>query len=151
RFSVSGFWDDVRATGTTWFGYFGAVILFLWREPELESDRDHAVRVAVGASAPAELQDAWRRRFGVPLVEVYGSTELGLAACVPPGRTRMGTMGRPAGHVELAIHDEDDRPVPPGQRGQIVARPRFPAAAFSGYWDRPEATVEAFRNLWFHT
>jgi crotonobetaine/carnitine-CoA ligase len=151
RFSVSGFWDDIRATGATWFGYFGAVILFLWREPGLATDRDHAVRVAVGASAPAELQEAWRRRFGVPLVEVYGSTELGLAACVPPDRIRVGSMGKPVAHVELAIHDEDDRPLPPGQRGQIVARPRYPSAMFAGYWCRPEATVEAFRNLWFHT
>ena len=35
--------------------------------------------------------------------------------------------------------------------GEIVARPREPQALFRGYWKEPEATLQAFRNLWFHT
>ena len=41
--------------------------------------------------------------------------------------------------------------VPRGTPGQIVARPKFPDALFSGYYKRPDATVEAWRNLWFHS
>jgi crotonobetaine/carnitine-CoA ligase len=151
RFSASGFWDDIRATGSTFFGYFGAVILFLWRRPERPDDADNPARVAFGASAPPELVEAWERRFGLDLAEVYGSTELGLAALSPPSETRRGTMGRPVAHIELAIHDERDRPVPPGVRGEIVGRPREPYAIFDGYWRQPEATLSAFRNLWFHS
>lgn len=151
RFSVTGFWDEIRRTGTTWFGYFGAVILFLWREVESAADRDHHVRVAYGASAPSDLRQPWRERFGFPLIEVYGSTELGLTSCATPTTTKPGTMGLPVRHIELAVHDERDRPCPPGVRGEIVARPRVPHGIFQGYWNRPEDTLHSFRNLWFHT
>jgi crotonobetaine/carnitine-CoA ligase len=150
RFSASGFWDDIRATGTTYFGYFGAVILFLWRQEPRPDDADNPVRLAFGASAPPELMDDWERRFGLDLCEVYGSTELGLAACSPPGRRKAGTMGKPVSYIELAIHGDDDRPLPAGEIGQIVARPRRPEAFFASYWNRPGWTLEAFRNLWFH-
>ena len=151
RFSVTGFWEEARRTGATWFGYFGAVILFLWREPESAADRDHQVRVAYGASAPADLREPWRERFGFPLIEVYGSTELGLTSCATPTTTKHGTMGVAVDHIEIAVHDERDRPCPPGVRGEIVARPRVPHGIFQGYWDRPDDTLHAFRNLWFHT
>ena len=41
--------------------------------------------------------------------------------------------------------------MPPGTLGEIVARPTGPHSLFQGYWQEPEATLEAFRNLWFHT
>jgi crotonobetaine/carnitine-CoA ligase len=59
RFSAGGFWDDVRATGSTFFGYFGAVILFLWRQPPRPDDAQNPARVAFGASAPPELLGPW--------------------------------------------------------------------------------------------
>lgn len=151
RFSATGFWDDIRATGSTFFGYFGAVILFLWRAPTRPDDAENPARVAFGASAPAELIEAWERRFGLSLAEVYGSTELGLAALSPIAETKRGTMGRPVAHLEIEVHDEQDRAVAPGCRGEIVARSRYPYAIFDGYWRAPEATVTACRNLWFHS
>jgi len=51
----------------------------------------------------------------------------------------------------VKIFDEHDQEVPPGTPGEIVARPRRPNIMFSGYWNQPEATVKAWRNLWFHT
>jgi carnitine-CoA ligase len=151
RFSVSGFWQDIRDTGTTWFGYFGAVILFLWREPEQPEDAQNAVRLAFGAAAPPELIEAWERRFGLRLLETYGSTELGTVACPKISTIKRPTMGRPVSHLEVAIHDERDEPVPAGVVGEIVARPRRAHAIFAGYWNRPQETVEAWRNLWFHS
>jgi carnitine-CoA ligase len=151
RFGAGGFWDDVRATGSTFFGYFGAVILFLWRQPPRPDDAENPARVAFGASAPPELVEPWEERFGVHLAEVYGSTELGLAAISSPVRRRRGTMGQPVDHLEIAVHDERDRPVGAGVKGEIVARPRKPHAMFGGYWGAPEQTLTAFRNLWFHS
>jgi carnitine-CoA ligase len=109
------------------------------------------VRVAFGASAPTDLRRPWQERFGFPLVEVYGSTELGLAACTTPGTVKAGTMGLPVDHLELGVHDDRGRPLPPGVRGEIVARPRHPSCIFSGYWGRPEESLSAFRDLWFHS
>lgn len=151
RFSATAFWDDVRDLGATIFGYLGAIILLLDAQPERDDDRDHPLRVGFGAAAPPELMTRFTSRFGVTLLENYGSTECGVPSFAMPGDVRPGTMGRPAWYLEVAIHDEQDRPLPAGQRGEIVVRPREPGAIFSGYWNRPEATLEAFRNLWFHS
>src|SRR5690606_2333350 len=43
------------------------------------------------------------------------------------------------------------RPVPAGVPGELVVRSEDPWVLMAGYWNRPEATVEAWRNLWFHT
>lgn len=151
RFTLSGFWDDVRATGSTWFGYMGAVIHLLHHQPHRDDDADNPVRVAFGAAAPPGIMAEFGERFGVELLETYGSTELGPATAPRPGDVRPGTMGRPCDHLIVEIHDEHDRPVPPGTAGEIVARPAVPEGMFLGYFNRPEATIEAFRNLWFHT
>ena len=60
-------------------------------------------------------------------------------------------MGVPVDHLELRVHDEHDHPAPAGVRGEIVARPSVPNGMFAGYWNRPEDTLHAFRNLWFHS
>jgi crotonobetaine/carnitine-CoA ligase len=151
-FSASGFWDDIRACGATWMGYFGAVILFLWHNPPSPADRDHALTRAFGSSAAAELMVKWEERFGVTLYEVYGSTELGLGSGLGPGFPRkLGTMGLPCRQVEVAIVDELDNPLPPNQVGEAVWRPKEPFAIFQGYWNLPQATLDVSRNLWFHS
>ena len=151
-FSASSFWDDVRTCGATWMGYFGAVILFLWQNPPSPRDRDHRLTRAFGSSAAPELMVPWQERFGVTLHEVYGSTEIGLGSGLGPGYPRkLGTMGLPCRQVEVAIVDEHDNPLPPGQVGEAVWRPREPFAIFQGYWNLPQATLDVSRNLWFHS
>lgn len=150
-FTLKGFWDDVRDEGATWFGYMGAVIHLLHAQPRRDDDADNDLRVAFGAAAPPDIVDDFEARFGVELLETYGSTELGPASAPRPGRVRRGTMGRPCDHLHIEIHDEDDRPVETGTAGEIVARPAVPEGIFLGYFSRPDETLEAFRNLWFHT
>ena len=150
-FSASGFWDDVRSTGATFFAYMGAVIHLLYAAEPRPTDGDNQLRVAFGAAAPPEIVEDFQSRFGVELLELYGSTELGPASAPRPGRVKRGTMGLPCSHLVLQIQDEDGNPVPPGVDGEICARPTEPHAMFTGYWRQPEATIEAFRNLWFHT
>jgi crotonobetaine/carnitine-CoA ligase len=151
-FSASGFWDDIRTCGATWMGYFGAVVLFLWQNPPSPGDRDHRLTRAFGSSAAQELITAWEERFGVILHEVYGSTEIGLGSGLGPGFPRkLGTMGLPCRQVEVAIVDENDNPLPPGEVGESIWRPKEPFAFFQGYWNLPQATVDATRNLWYHS
>lgn len=150
-FSVRGFWDDIRATGATFFAYMGAVIHLLYSAEPSARDRDHRVRVAFGAAAPPEIVTQFEARFGLELFEVYGSTELGPASAPTPGHVVRGTMGKVCPHLEVEIHDGDDAPVRAGVNGEIVARPRVPDGMFAGYWRNADATVAAFRNLWFHT
>jgi carnitine-CoA ligase len=150
-FTLQGFWDDVRSSGATFFAYMGAVITLLHKQPPREDDADNALRVAFGAAAPPDVVEDFQRRFGVELLEVYGSTELGPASAPRPGKVKRGTMGRPCEHLQVQIHDEHDRPLGPGEVGEIVARPAVPYGLHQGYWRQPEHSLQAFRNLWFHT
>jgi crotonobetaine/carnitine-CoA ligase len=62
-----------------------------------------------------------------------------------------GIMGRAAPFVEVAVLDDRDQECPVGVVGQLAMRPRLPALFFDEYLAKPEATVRAWRNLWFHT
>lgn len=62
-----------------------------------------------------------------------------------------GFMGRPSPLVDVAILDEDDNQLSPGNVGQLAFRPRFPGLLLQQYLNKPEATLKAWRNLWFHT
>jgi crotonobetaine/carnitine-CoA ligase len=85
------------------------------------------------------------------LIEMYGSTEVGPASGSFGPHRKIGTQGKPLDYVVLEIHDEADRPVDDGVEGEIVIRPAVPYGIFQGYWGMPEHTIDAFRNLWFHT
>jgi crotonobetaine/carnitine-CoA ligase len=63
----------------------------------------------------------------------------------------MDTCGRPRPDMEVAVVDADDNPLPAGAQGEIVVRPRQPFVIMSGYYKQPDLTVQAWRNLWFHT
>ena len=151
RFSASNFWDTTRRHGVTAFNYMGALLMMLHKQQPTQADADNPVRKAYGAPAPVEIFDDFQERFGVKLVEVYGSTECGIVTYNTISEMRLGSCGKAAPYYEVAIHDELDRPCPAGVPGEIVVRPREPFIMFTEYYGNPEATVEAFRNLWFHT
>lgn len=75
----------------------------------------------------------------------------GLPLLSGPEVDRKGLMGGPGPFVEAAVLDEHDRPCRLHQPGQLVIRPRLPALIMQEYLGKPEATVAAWRNLWFHT
>jgi fatty-acyl-CoA synthase len=99
---------------------------------------------------PLSLVDAYLDR-GVPIVQVYGSTETAPIAVhqrIPEAWTTKGSTGRPALHCEAMIVDPGGRPLGPGERGEIVVRG---PNVMSCYWNDPGATAEALRDGWFHT
>ena len=150
RFSVSRYWDDARHFGATVVhGIFGMVPMLL-NQPPRPDDRDHGVRTFyIGLSA---ADAAFTERFGVRVVEVFGATETGIVTCLPYGEVMPGSCGKANPRsFEVAILDDQDNPLPPGEIGEIACRPKAPFLMTNGYHGKPEATVEAFRNLWFHT
>jgi crotonobetaine/carnitine-CoA ligase len=78
-------------------------------------------------------------------------TEFGLMAGWSPDRPEPGSVGPELDWVEARLVDELDRPVPDGQVGELIVRPRGQHLHMMGYWRKPEATLEAWRGLWFHT
>lgn len=151
RFSLREFWPDICRHGATFTMYMGAVILFLVQQEEMPGDGQNPLRIAGGAACPPAIAAEFERRFGCKLLEVYGMTEIGTVTGPRHGKVVPGTMGKPFDHVTIEIHDDQGRSVPPGTLGEIVIRPNEPHAIMQGYWRQAEATVEAWRNLWFHS
>jgi carnitine-CoA ligase len=152
RFHASTFWESAAAFGATHVSLLISMINVLYKQPTRTTDRTHRVRTALTAGATREIWPDFERRFGVTIVELYGMTECGCTTLMnPPDAIRVGSLGTPLGFVEADVVDDDDRPVPAGTRGELVVRPRAPFTMFSGYLHQPEKTVEAWRNLWFHT
>jgi crotonobetaine/carnitine-CoA ligase len=156
KFSATSFFDDARRFGATGHPAVGTIVnVLLKRHPE--GDRRHAMRFCIGggvsgADDSSAIMNGYLERFGIRMYEAFGMTEIGGITC---GNSvddwRAGTNGRPRPDVEVAILDEEDHVLPPGVDGEIVVRPREPDVIFSGYWKKPEQTLESFRNLWFHT
>ena len=151
RFSASGFWQTCREKDVSAFNYMGAMLMMLYKQPERDDDADNPVRRAYGAPAPLTIYKDFEQRFGVQLVEVYGSTEAGTVTENTVEEFRVGSCGRPVSYYEVEIHDEHDEPCPPRVEGEIVVRPKEPHVLFEHYYRMPDETLDAFRNLWYHT
>ena len=153
RFSASTFWDQVRAAGATEVGVVGAVSSILLRQEPGPADKDHSVRMMHGAAGiPMDRRADFEERFGLRLVTGFAMTETGhFATTNPDDPMRYRASGRSVPQYEVAVVDADDNEVPAGTVGELVVRPRRPGVMMTGYHRQPDATLTAFRNLWFHT
>jgi acyl-CoA synthetase (AMP-forming)/AMP-acid ligase II len=107
--------------------------------------------IAYGASPiSAALLKRAEARFGRIFAQTYGQAESPMViTCLGPrDHDRIGSCGRPFTIVEVAVFDENDRFLPPGERGEIVCRG---PQTMAYYWNNPEATAAAFRGGWLHT
>lgn len=99
---------------------------------------------------PMSLLDAYLDR-GVPIVQVYGSTETApivIHQRIPDAWTTKGSTGRPALYCDARIEDTSGKILGTDERGEIVVSgPNI----MSGYWNDPEATAEVLQDGWFHT
>jgi crotonobetaine/carnitine-CoA ligase len=154
QFSASTFMQTARDIGATVIYAVGSVGLLLLAQPPSPADGDPGrLRVALLPPMPPDRQLEFEERFGVPVVaESYGQTECIVIGFAPVDAPRCrGSAGPPSPTVEVEIVDEHDRPLPPGEVGEIVVRPRKSDSMFLGYWRDPAKTLETWRNLWHHT
>lgn len=103
-----------------------------------------------GAPMPVEVMKRFEEVFGLRVLEGYGLTETSPIASFNQFErpSKPGTVGQPLMGIEIKCFDDDDNEVAPGERGEVVIRGHN---VMKGYYKRPEATAEAFRNGWFHT
>jgi len=157
RFSPARWWRDVVATRATIVHYLGVVPPLLLNLAPTPEERAHTVRFGLGAGVEPQLHEAFEKRFGFPLIEVWGMTETGrlFADAAEPRQISTRAFGRPRGGFEARVVDDEDREVAPQREGELVVRwggPEGPRHAFfAGYLKNPEATAEAWRGGWFHT
>jgi carnitine-CoA ligase len=151
RFSASDFAASLSRHGATVTYLLGAMVPILLSRPASELDRAHGVRIALAPGVPERFHAEFRDRFGIALLDGYGSTETNFVlGCTLP-RQRPGAMGPVADGFEARVVDDADNALPDGVAGELVLRAAEPFAFATGYFDMPEKTVEAWRNLWFHT
>ncbi len=149
-FTKSRLWDVCIRHGATTWSNLGGIITAIYGEPPSEKDRAHKVRLVISAGCPAEIWEPFEQRFGVRILEWYGTMEGGFA-CKPVGVGPVGSFGKPPeGLLEMDVVDDEDRPVAAGELGELVTRPAGRAAALE-YFKNPEASARKVRGGWLHT
>lgn len=156
RFQLSRWWEEVRENKATVVHYLGVIIPLLLKLPESDQDRMHSVRLGYGAGVEPQLHAIFEERFGFPLVELWGMTEMvrTLNDNMPPRKVGTRAFGKAVPGLDVQVVDAADQPVPDGTPGEMVIRysaenPR--KDFFLGYLDNETATEEAWRGGWFHT
>lgn len=156
RFHPRSWWRDVAATEATIIHYLGVMPPLLLGLAPTPEERRHKVRFGAGAGVDPAHHQAFEERFGFPLVEGWGMTEVAMPAWASrePRETQTRAFGRQLSGVEFRVVDEHDAEVPVGAFGELVLRSRGPeprALQFSDYLKDEAATEAAWRGGWFHT
>jgi crotonobetaine/carnitine-CoA ligase len=152
HFSARRFWDDVAALQATQINGMGSMVKILQgREPH-PAEQAHRARMMFLAPLPPDAAEL-SVRFGLDFSTTYAQTEwLPSSFTVPgDGYDRPGGVGPVLPCTELQIVGEHDEPLPAGRMGEIALRAHEPFTAFTGYLGRPQDSLDAFRNLRFHT
>ncbi|MBT7157530.1 MAG: AMP-binding protein [Rhodospirillaceae bacterium] len=154
RFSPNRWLDDVRASQATVTNALGVMPEFIFRHPESPLDSDNNLRVVMAAPVADEWSTDFERRYDVSIRQGFGMTECNIPAYTgPDDPLEVGCAGQVLDEFfEVRIgHMDTDEPLPADEIGEILVRPKEPSCFMAGYFKMPEKTVEAWRNLWFHT
>lgn len=154
RFSATTWLDEIRAFGATVTYAVGVMPEFVFKQPPRPDDADNPLRLSWSVPVSDTWGPAFEKRFGLKILQGYGMTEFSVPVWGDPADPLMpGCAGRVVDDFfELKVVDPaSDEPLPPRQVGEIVVRPKVPYVFMGGYHRMPEKTVEAWRNLWFHS
>jgi crotonobetaine/carnitine-CoA ligase len=151
RFSASRFFPALAQHRATVTYLLGAMVPILLSRPESAEEHAHATRIALAPGVPAQFHAAFTRRTGIRLIDGWGSTETNFVLGATVERQQPGLMGPACEGFQARVVDDQDHEVPDGTAGELIVRADDPFAFSTGYFGTPEKTVEAWRNLWFHT
>lgn len=159
RFSASRWLRDVRCTGATFANYVGTPLSYVLATPERTDDADNPVRIVYGNEAGAAVRERFAARFGVRVVDGFGSTEGGVAVSRTPD-TPAAALG-PLPDGALVVDPDTDRPCPtavlrddgglanPSEAiGELVGSG---PGLFAGYYRNAAADAERMRGGLFRT
>lgn len=157
RFSASGFLPDVRRYGVTWFNYTGKLLTYLLATPAKEDDADNSLRVAFGNEGSPQVVQEAAARFGMRIIDVFGSTEGAIAldrtGHRPPtsiGRLRQGIMvvDEAGNETPRARFDADGRLTNAADCvGELVNT--LGVGPFEGYYRNEQAMEQTTRKGWY--
>ena len=162
KFSASGFLPDVQHYQATFFSTVGRALAHILATPPTAGDRDHRLKYVLAPESSAPDIAAFSVRFGVPVIEGYGSSE-NAVVIMPVAGTPLGSMGQGLPGTDIAIVDPETAEECPRAQfdadgrilnateaiGEIVGRNT--ASLFEGYYKNPEADAARVRNGWYWT
>lgn len=155
RFSARRWIDQIRESRATVTNFIGVMMDFLAKQDPRPDDLVNDLRVVFAAPTASSLVPHFKERYGIEaFVEVFGLTETSAPIISPYGQERPpGAAGLAcADFFEVRLVDpQTDEEVPDGAVGELVVRPRIPWICSMGYFNMPDKTAQAWRNLWFHT
>jgi acyl-CoA synthetase (AMP-forming)/AMP-acid ligase II len=151
KFDTSGFLRLAEKTQAAYTFLVPTMIAMVLDDPEIDTAKTAFRIISYGASSISpNVMGRAEARFGKVFAQCYGQAESPMAITYlrPEHHDRIGSCGRAFSVVEVAVFDDDDKPVPIGERGEIVCRG---PQTMAYYWEKPEETAKAFRNGWLHT
>ncbi len=159
RFDAAVVWERIASGNLTLFMAVPTIyarLIAAWEDasPARQVQLSHACRrlrlmVSGSAALPVTTLERWRVISGHTLLERYGMTEIGMALSNPLHGTRVpGSVGTPLPGMEVRLVNESGAEVAPDAPGEIEVRG---PTVFKEYWQRPDATRDAFRDGWFRT
>ena len=149
KFTKSRLWDITREYGCTFYNLLGGMTTAIYAEPPRDDDADNPVCKILSAGMPAAIWEDFARRFDVELFEFYGAAEGGLCFNLT-GVGPVGSCGKAAPSLQLAILDEEGTPVAPGVAGEICFREADGSCPNLTYFKNPDATTKKLADGWLH-
>ncbi len=160
RFSASSFLPDVRRHGCTYFNYVGKPLSYVLAQPERPDDSDNPLEIVFGNEAADLDIERFGKRFGVPVIDAYGSTETGASVRRVDGMPK-GALGRADDALRI-LDPETERECPPAVfdgRGRLQNAEEAIGELvntrgvdlFEGYYRNDEANAVRVRNGWYWT
>jgi crotonobetaine/carnitine-CoA ligase len=150
KFTKSRLWEVLAAHGCTVFNLLGGMATAIYSEPPKPTDRAHKVRFVISAGMPAALWEAFERRFGVRILEVYGAVEGGIAVN-PIGVGPIGSFGKPPPGLDMRIVDEAGDDCPPDAIGELICRASSGEPATVEYHGNEEASRRKTAGGWLRS
>ena len=150
KFSASRFWDAIRHYGATQFNGIGSLIPIIMKQPEKPDDGDNPVRVVISAACPANLWEAFEKRFNVKIWEAYGAVDGGGIMILNLGDGPVGSVGKVT-QGEWKLIDEKGNPVPQGEPGELINKAAPEKKSPVEYYKNPEASTKKVKDGWIYS
>lgn len=151
-FTAEAFFEAVTTHRANSSGVVPTMLTYMLAHPQFDDVDWSSLRwVVVGAAPlPVEVAAEFEKRTGARVLEGYGLTETSPTVSVMriDEPSRLGSCGKPVPNVDVAILDDDDKPLPAGETGEVCVRG---PNVMKGYYKLPDATAEVMRGGWFHT
>ncbi|MHA5047129.1 AMP-binding protein [Streptomyces sp. SD15] len=146
RFSPAKYWARLTEADATVVYLLGAMVPMLLAQPPGPQDQAHRARRGLSPATPGPAWRPFRERFGITLVDGFGSTETNLVIGSTPEEQRPGLIGTVREGFSARVVDEDLAPVPDGTPGELIVRSHQRYAFSTGYLGDPAQPADSWRR-----